>query len=185
MKASLKTRPGKGVKAVLYGIFLMPMALLVAGCSGTLRTQWAAEGDTYFRWKPVMKTLPVEVHGDTQQLRSDELAKQIPYGTTQQQYALLNKGQQQLTAAPRIVLYIDSEQKPGSAAYCDASPAVRSFGAKDGDTHLVAALCDGPRLVDVTARNVRIQNEGMASVAASMKQRLLYGLKPDHTVFPI
>ncbi|GLQ52356.1 hypothetical protein ACFFJT_19740 [Dyella flava] len=185
MKASLKARPGKGVTAIFYAIFLMPLALLVAGCSGTLRTQWAAADDTYFRWKPMMNTMPVEVHGDTRQLSSDELAKQIPYGTTQQQYALLNKGQSQLAAAPRVVLYVDPEQNPGGAAYCDTSSAVRSYSTKDGDTHLVAALCDGPRLVDVTARNVRIQNEGMASVAASMKQRLLYGLKPDSTVFPI
>ncbi|HUA78754.1 MAG TPA: hypothetical protein VL997_00160 [Dyella sp.] len=164
----------------------MPLALFLAGCSGTLQTRSATPHDTFFRWKPQMETLPIEVHGGIERLGPDDIARQIPHGTTALQYARAADGQGKLATIPRIVLYVDSEQGLVSETYCDTSQAVQSVTTDGVESHVVAALCDGPRLIDSTTRDVRnasIQSDGMASIVKSMKRRLLYGLSAgDHVV---
>lgn len=113
--------------------------------------------------------------------------KETPYVMTSPQYATTTAGQQKLAAGPRIVLYINSERNLADAAYCDTSPATQPAMEADGEIHRVAALCDGPRLIDVTTRNVRgahIQNEGMLSIVKSIKRRLLFGLRAGDGVVP-
>lgn len=187
MKASLKTRPARGVRVSRAAVMLMPLALFMAGCSGTLQTRSATSDDTYFHWKPQMETLPIEVHGGTRQFGSGDMAKQIPHGTTPRQYAAANDGKGRLAAVPRIVLYVGAAQHQAGEAYCDTSPAIQIVTTEGAETHVVAALCDGARVVDVTARDVRstrIQGDGMASIVKSMKHRLLFGLKADGQIVP-
>ncbi|RDS86699.1 hypothetical protein [Dyella psychrodurans] len=187
MKASLKARPARGVRASFVAMILIPLALFLAGCSGTMQTRSVTQDDTYYHWKPQMETLPIEVHGGIQQLGSDDMAKLIPYGTTPRQYAATTDGQGKLATRPRIVLYVGTDQNPARETYCDAFPVVQPATTGDAAVHMVAALCDGPRLVDLTARDVQsvsIQNQGMVSIMKSMKRRLLFGLNMNEEVEP-
>lgn len=187
MKANLKARSIGSVRASFVAMILIPLALLMAGCSGTLQPRSITQDDTYYHWKPQMETLPIEVHGGIQQLGSDDMAKLIPYGTTPGQYAAVTDGHGKLATVPRIVLYVGSEQDSTRETYCDTSPVVQPATTRDAKIHMVAALCDGPRLIDLTARdvqNVSIQNEGMASIVKSMKQRLIFGLNMNEEVDP-
>lgn len=183
MNANFKTRTEKCI-----AIAFMPLALLLAGCSGTLQTRGATPDDTFYRWKPQMETLPIEVHGGIEQLSSSGVAKQIPYGTTPGQYASALDNTRKLADAPRIVLYIDSGENLTGNAYCDISPISQSVSTKEPETHVIAAFCDGPRLIDLTTRNVqndRIETDGMGSIVKSMKLRLLYGLPVSDEVDPV
>ncbi|MBE1163011.1 hypothetical protein IGX34_21710 [Dyella sp. 7MK23] len=158
------------------------MLLVLSGCSGTLQTRWAGPDDGYYRWKPQMESMPIEVHGSVQQAGADEVAKQIPAGTTPQLFAVSSHGQGKLATASRIVLYIGAGPTSADERYCETAAVMQGTGTHSDETHLVAALCDGPRLIDVTARDVNnaaVQTEGMASIVKSMKRRLLSGLKVD------
>ncbi|WP_233843204.1 hypothetical protein [Dyella sp. 2HG41-7] len=187
MKASLKTRPARGVKASRVLVALMPLILFLAGCNGTLQTQSINPSDTVFRWKPQMDALPIEVHGSVQRLGSEELAKQIPNGTTPDQYAATANAHGKLANAPRVVLYVDAEQGASNETYCNASQVEPSATKAGDENRIVAALCDGPRLIDLTVRDVRdasIQNDGIAPIVKAMKHRLVYGLSVGDYVVP-
>lgn len=187
MKAAFKTRIAKSFNATRVIMALIPLAFLVAGCSGTLQTRGETPDDTYFRWKPQMETLPIEVHGGIQQLTADDIAKKIPYGTTPRPYNSAIDGQEKLAAIPRIVLFVGSEQDPTHETYCDTPPIVQPETTRDTEIQVVAAFCDGPRLVDLTTRDVQsvsIQNDGIVSIMRSMKRRLLDGLNKNDEVNP-
>lgn len=157
----------------------VPMVLMLAGCQGTIHTRWVEQSDSYDYWSPRMAALPIDVHGAFPGATHVETVERIALGTTANDYAARHPTALGLEAQPRIVLYVGGDQLPTDASYCSAHPVMRTADESRNDIMIASALCDGPRLVVRSRREVaadRVSTTWISSTMSSVKSHLLYGL---------
>ncbi|RDS84252.1 hypothetical protein [Dyella psychrodurans] len=157
----------------------VPAVLLLAGCQGTLHNRWVNEADSYDRWSPQMADMPIDVHGTIPGTTHADTVARVPQGTTATRYAAKNPQALGLESLPRVVLYVGGDRMPTNASYCSAAPVLKTADNDRGDVMVASALCDGPRLVVRSRREVKaddLSSVQIASTLNSVKSRLLFGL---------
>jgi hypothetical protein len=162
--------------------------LILVGCQGTLHTRWAQKSDSYNYWSPLMSAMPVDVRGAIPGTSHADTVAHIPQGFTTVSYVANHPASSDLNAAPRIVLYIGGDRLPTDATYCGASPVMRDAINSGHGIMVASALCDGPRLVVRSRREVnigRLDATDISTTIRTLKSRLLFGLTISQAQMPV
>jgi hypothetical protein len=153
-------------------------AVCLAGCQGTMHSQWAKEGDSVYYWTKKFQSLPIDVHGTVPGANSDETLTRIANGTSDLMYAESNESAA-LHSAQRLELYVGGSTLPINTTYCRATPTMRSVAIPSDTIMMGAAICDGSRLV-VTAREEfrsdALTSSTMPHTIKALKERLVVAL---------
>lgn len=113
-----------------------------AGCNGTLHTRWVQDADTHSLWSSRMAELPIRLH----QPGKDAIVQ------TRDGHPRTTQG---VMAMPRVELYVGGTQAPTYESACTATTTLRADTITKPGTLVFAALCDGPRLVDVAEDHLK------------------------------
>ncbi len=144
-----------------------------AGCNGTLHTRFVQARDTEDFWSSRMTGLPIRLH------RPGE----APVVQTRDGHPWPAAG---ITGAQRIELYVGGTQEPVLASVCAANVGMKADTAAGPRTLVVAALCDGRRLVAVAEDHLKPEQAVPAlPLFRKMEHRLLHAIDISAAQTPV
>ncbi|WP_448102598.1 hypothetical protein [Luteibacter jiangsuensis] len=144
-----------------------------AGCQGTLHTRFVQASDTYDFWSLRMTGLPIRLH------RPDD----APVVQTRDGHPSPAAG---VTGLPRIELYVGGTEKPVLASVCAATTSMQADTVAGRRTLVVAALCDGPRLVAAAEDHLEPEQAVPAlPLFRKMAHRLLHAIDISAAQTPV
>ncbi len=107
-----------------FGVFLLPLTLLMTGCQGALETSWVGQDDTPAMWDSEMNTISFEVHGVIPGASESEMLAQIPHSTTAAEDAKQHPAERPLGERRLIVVYVATNQIPSDRTVCTSTPVL-------------------------------------------------------------
>lgn len=169
-------------------VSMATFCLCLSGCYETLDNRWVQQPDSYDHWKPMMATMPLDVHGTIPGLSLAKTLQRIPDGTDVARFEARHPDQLGLLAQPRVEMYIGVDELPTNTSYCAVAPMLKPTQVSEGRIMVAAALCDGPRLVTTVSHRVHqdhLSAARMPKTIHDVESDLLFGMAVSPVQVPI